>query len=471
MQNLSDLNQVQYLAKAKASKYLDAYIDEFIEAFIPSIDKAEIGVLIGNSFKGTVGLKIANRLKKLSFTVSTYYVFNEETDDASFIKVPNSAWLSIENIKGIKETVLIDAINFSDNTLNNDYATNIYRAINSLNAKIYAIDYPSGFPTEGAIKSELEAIKCITSFTCFAPKINFFFPESAFFINDFQVLLPNHKLSLQNNWQLSSENLISRILKPRSKFSHKGSYGHTLIIGGSTYTMGAALLSCSGSLYSGAGLTTACIPESGLTALNTALPEVMYLSRSDLGKDLSKYSAIAFGCGIGVSDEVVSWLNFAIEQPLIIDADGINVLSAHKSFLNKLKPGSIITPHIKEFDRLFGEHNNWWERIETATKKAKELQVFIVLKNQYSFIITPSDVVYINQSGNPAMSSGGMGDVLTGIITGLLAQGYSAEEACIIGCFIHGKAADELSKTQNNVIASAVAKEIPKVIKNLMKGN
>lgn len=471
MQNLSDLNQVQYLAKAKANKNLEAYIDEFIEAFIPTIDKAEIGILIGNSFKGTVGLKIANRLKKLRFNVRVYYVFNEETDDTSFIKVPKYAWLSIENIKGIKETVLIDAINFSDNTLNNNYATNVYRAINSLNAKIYAIDYPSGFPTEGAITYELEAIKCITAFACFAPKINFFFPESALFINDFKVILPNHKLILQNNWQISSENLISRLLKPRYKFSHKGNYGHTLIIGGSTYTMGAALLSCLGSLYSGAGLTTACIPESGLTSLNTALPEVMFLSRIDLGKDLSKYSAIAFGCGIGVSDEVISWLNFAIDQPLIIDADGINVLSAHKSFLNKLKPGSILTPHLKEFDRLFGDHNNWWERVETAAKKAKELHIFIVLKNQYSFIITPSGDIYINQSGSPAMSSGGMGDVLTGIITGLLAQGYSRDEACIIGCFIHGKGADELSKTQNNVIASAVAKEIPKVIKNLMKGN
>ena len=155
-------------------------------------------------------------------------------------------------------------------------------------------------------------------------------------------------------------------------------------------------------------------------------------------------------------------------MPLLIDADALTILSNREDLFDKIPAGSILTPHLKEFDRLFGTHKNWWERVETASTKAKELQVIIVLKNQYTFICVPSGEVYINPTGNPSMASGGMENVLTGIITALLAQNYTAEQSAILGVYLHGKAGDDLAKNSFVVTASALATQISKTMKKLL---
>jgi hydroxyethylthiazole kinase-like uncharacterized protein yjeF len=158
------------------------------------------------------------------------------------------------------------------------------------------------------------------------------------------------------------------------------------------------------------------------------------------------------------------------KKPMVIDADALNLLAIYKELWAGIPVNSILTPHMKEFDRLFGDHANWWQRIQTGIEKARELKLYILLKNDYTIIITPGGNVYFNTTGNPAMATGGMGDVLTGIIASLLAQKYSSEEACIIGAYVHGKAGDELALPNrlNVVMPGQLAARLPITTAKLM---
>ena len=296
-------------------------------------------------------------------------------------------------------------------------------------------------------------------------------------INDF---LPDRsapqELSVAQGIDLEAESMLIGLaelkacLKPRKLFSHKGTYGHALIIAGAPATMGAAILSAMACLHGGAGLTTLCIPESGLQALNTALPEVMYVARETLlGQSaLETYSAIAIGPGLrqgtGFSDADFKLMRLVLQcgRPVVADADALNLFAEQKQYLSLLPENSILTPHVKEFDRLFGEHESWWARVQTARQYAKTQKVIVLLKNQYTFIADQEGKVFINTTGNPAMAQGGMGDVLTGLITAFVAQGYPSKEAAILACGLHGMAGDDLAHESFNVTASAVAMQVPR---------
>jgi hydroxyethylthiazole kinase-like uncharacterized protein yjeF len=312
------------------------------------------------------------------------------------------------------------------------------------------------------------------------PKINFLLPESGSYIDCWEAvnigLDDNFIASLNSPYQLVQEKDIKAMLKPRPRFSHKGTYGHALLIAGQEKTMGAALLSSSACVYAGAGLTTACIPQSGLTALNSYQAEVMAIVRQK-GEmpemELDKFSVIAIGPGLGKDDDALTLLTEVIahyDKPLLIDADALNLLSENPTLLRKLPAGSILTPHMKEFDRLFGAHANWWQRLQTMRQKARELNICIVLKNAYTIIGTPDGMLYFNPTSNAAMAVGGMGDVLTGIITALLAQKYTPREACILGCYLHGKAGDELALPNrlHVVLPGQVAAHIPATVARLL---
>jgi ADP-dependent NAD(P)H-hydrate dehydratase len=266
---------------------------------------------------------------------------------------------------------------------------------------------------------------------------------------------------------------VRKILKPRKSFTHKGTYGHVLVVAGQAQTMGAALLCSTACLYAGAGLTTAAIPSAGLYALNTTLPEVMYLDREDLLKspNLDKYNTIAVGPGLGTDEESINLVIkiLSLDRSAVLDADALNILAKHPDLLMLLPQGTILTPHVKEFDHLFGEHKTWFHRIQTAREKAKQLGIVIILKNQYTFIIDDQSHVYINSTGNPAMAQGGMGDILTGIVAACLAEGYHETEAAILACHIHGRSGDELAAQRFVVTASQVAKHLPFVFREMLK--
>jgi NAD(P)H-hydrate epimerase len=282
---------------------------------------------------------------------------------------------------------------------------------------------------------------------------------------------------MESSYGLISESDIHEILVPRTPFSHKGTYGHALIIAGNEETMGAALLSAGSCLFSGAGLTTGCIPSGGLGALNSLYPEVMAFLRdkhSISTLQWEKYQSIAIGPGLGVSSESKNILETTLKgskTPLVIDADAINLISENYELMGQVPEGSMFTPHVKEFDRLFGHHANWWARLQTGMEYSKQLRCVIILKNRYTIIFTTKGECIFNPTGSPAMATGGMGDVLTGILASFLAQGYSSEEAAILATYIHGKAGEELVKEKGYSVipAGILIKKLPKVVGSFSK--
>jgi NAD(P)H-hydrate epimerase len=470
----------------RASK---AFVSWFVNCY-PDKNQS-ISIYCGTGNNGGDGLAIARLLKNhqyknINVNIARY------TDKTSADFNGNLRWLGntgipITTIKPEEDLteeysdIIIDALLGSG--LNKPLAGNykkLVEYINSLQKTVVAVDVPTGFFTEGEVNMEATAIKANLVITFQQPKINFLLPESATVIKCWEAV--NIGLdeafirSLNSPYQLVEESDIRKLLKPRHRFSNKGTYGHALLIAGQSKTMGAALLTASACAYTGAGLTTACVPESGLTALNTYLPELMAIIRK--GNELpeikwGQYNAIGIGPGLGKDDQALALLTSLLtnyQSPIVVDADGLNLLAEDPSLLKKLPKGSILTPHMKEFDRLFGEHANWWQRIQTAIKKAQEYDICILLKNDYTITATPEGKIYFNSTSNPAMAIGGMGDVLTGIITSLLAQKYTSEDACLIGAFIHGKAGDELALPSklNVILPGKLTEHLPVTMAKLM---
>lgn len=496
MQKLLTAAQMQnvdaYTIKQKNINSIDLMeqaASAFVNAFEAECKELNTCIVIfcGPGNNGGDGLAIARLLAAKNYKNLLVYLIGfgskQSNDNAANLKhldnmdFPVEVINDVNEIQIIKPDLIIDAILGSglNKPITGKYAV-LAKLINDFDVKVIAVDVPTGFNSEGEIPLNYNGVKADLVICFQLPKINFFFPESTVALKRFKVVeigLDKDFINLQStDFKLVEHFDAAKSIKPRANFTHKGTYGHALIIAGNTNTMGAALLSTSACLHSGAGLTTVCLPQSGLTALNMMLPEAMALPRekSFEAKNFDKYSALAIGPGLGTEIEQMALLEIAIDanKPLIIDADALNLLSNRKDLLNKLRANTILTPHIKEFDRLFGEHKNWWQRVETAKTKAKELALIIILKNQYTFICMPTGEVYINQTGNPAMASGGMGDVLTGLLVSLLAQGYEAKEAAILGVYLHGKAGDDLAENRYCITASQIALQLPKTTKTVM---
>lgn len=461
-------------------------MEQAAKAFVKVLKKRysnkalSISILCGQGNNGGDGLAIARLLHNDKYENISVYLINfstKQSDDytenlerLAKTKIRQISITEPSQFKSIKSDLIIDAILGSGlNKPLRDKYVDLANKVNNLCKSIIAVDVPTGFPCEGIIDKNYKGIKAGLVICFQRPKLNFFFPESVIALDQFKVVnigLDEGFIEKQSSdWKLTTKLAIT----PRKKFTHKGTYGHALIVAGNTTTMGAALLAARACLHAGAGLTTLCLPQSGLIALNTALPEVMALPRSEhlVSEAFAKFTAIAIGPGLGLEEENELLLAnlIMLKKPLVIDADAFTILAKRKDLFDKLTSQTILTPHLKEFDRLFGEHQTWWERVETARKQAKKRNLIIILKNQYTFVCLPNGEVHINQSGNPSMASGGMGDVLTGIIVGFLAQSYALADAAKLAVYVHGKAGDELAKKRFTVSASQVAKQISKTLK------
>lgn len=333
-------------------------------------------------------------------------------------------------------------------------AARLVEHINQSGCEIISIDIPSGLSTDHSSKSH-PAIKAThtLSFQCY--KLAFLVAENADFLGEIHLLdiglHSGYFQSLQCNYELIDREMVQSIKKPRSRFAHKGNFGHALLVAGSYGKMGAAVLAAKACLRSGAGLLSCHIPKRGYDILQISVPEAMLMTDfnssfiTKIETDLLQFDAIGIGPGIGTASETKIFLQEIFENyrnPVVLDADALNIIAAQKDFLSLIPSGSILTPHPKEFERLFGESENDFERIELALKKAKELNVIIVLKGHHSFIATADGKGFFNSTGNAGMATAGSGDVLTGIITGLLAQGYNSIDAAILGVYLHGLAGD-----------------------------
>jgi ADP-dependent NAD(P)H-hydrate dehydratase / NAD(P)H-hydrate epimerase len=374
------------------------------------------------------------------------------------------------------ETILIDGIFGSGLTRKPDgLAKETINHINNSKATIISIDIPSGlFGEDNSTNDSESIIKATYTLTLQFPKLSFFLPENEDYIGKWFILpIGLHPEIIKNTktpFMFVQHDFIKENLKIRKKFSHKGTFGHVLLISGSYGKMGAAILAAKASLRTGSGLVTVHIPKLGYKIMQTALPEAMVsIDESDLifsGLNNSlDYSSIGIGPGIGTKPNTVKGFTSLLNNyrnPLVIDADALNILSEHNELIRLIPENSILTPHPKEFERLVGKWKNDYERLQVQIEFAVKNKIVVVLKGAHTSIACPNGDCYFNCTGNPGMATAGCGDVLTGIILSLLGQGYEPKFAAIIGVYLHGLAADiAVEKTsQEALIASDIIENL-----------
>ncbi|WP_027421377.1 bifunctional ADP-dependent NAD(P)H-hydrate dehydratase/NAD(P)H-hydrate epimerase [Crocinitomix catalasitica] len=365
--------------------------------------------------------------------------------------------------------VIIDAIFGSGlNKPIRGLAATIIETINNSGKTIYSIDVPSGVLCDEISTGE-HIIKSshVTSFQ--RPKRSFFFPENAPYIKTWEVVdigLIESFIQSQNSTAYILDQHILTYVQSRPRQSHKGTYGHALLMAGAYGKMGAAVLSAKACLRSGVGLLTTFNPKCGYNIMQISVPESMCITDENEAylsslPEIENYSAVGIGPGIGQEESTQKLFKKLLKkskQPIVIDADAINIMATNNDLIPLLPHNTILTPHIKEFDRLVGNSIDSIERHKKQQEFSIKNKCIVVLKDANTCISSPTGDLYYNTSGNQGMATGGSGDVLTGIITGLLAQHYAPLHAALIGVYFHGKAGDSAVKTKgyNALIASDI---------------
>ncbi len=356
------------------------------------------------------------------------------------------------------EDIVIDAIfGIGLNRCPDGWVKKLIQHLNSSRAFKLAIDIPSGLFANKPLEDAEAVLMANHTLTFQAPKLAFFLPETGRFVPYYEVLdigLDQEFLQTEVPMaQLIRKWEARQFYKQRNKYDHKGNYGHSLIVAGSYGKTGAAVLSAKAALRTGAGLVTVFVPKCGYTILQTTLPEAMTITDtendfiSSIKPDFEP-SAIGLGMGIGTKAETTSALKelFSdIRSPLVLDADGLNCISENKELLELLPELSILTPHPGELERLIGAWKNDYDKLEKAKKFSKEHNIILVIKGAHTITIF-DDKVYINTTGNPGMATAGSGDVLSGVITALLSQGYDPLLAAVFGVYLHGSSGNIASQ-------------------------
>ncbi|HOY31740.1 MAG TPA: NAD(P)H-hydrate dehydratase [Bacteroidales bacterium] len=424
-------------------------------------------IFCGTGNNGGDGLVIARLLSAKNINVQTYIVRFSENCSADFcinydrlVQIKNiqiSDITSASEMPPIKQDdVVVDAIFGSglSKPVRTGIAAEVIGTINKSAASVVAIDIPSGLFGEDNSANDGKIIQAQHTMTFQFPKLSFFYAGNEKYVGNWHVLpIGLHpefiEKAMVRNYLVEKED-VRAMIRPRKKFSHKGNFGHALLVCGSYGKMGAAVLAARSCIKSGAGLVTSHIPVCGYDIMQSTAPEIM--CSIDNGEriitdtiDLKPYNAVGVGPGIGQDEKTQKAIKLLIQNcncPVVFDADAINILSENQTWLAFVPENSIFTPHPKEFERLAGKSINESQRQALQTDFSKKYGVFVVLKGAYTCISTPSGDCYFNTTGNPGMATAGSGDVLTGIITGLLAQGYSPFAASILGVYVHGFSGD-----------------------------
>ena len=443
-------------------------------------------IFCGPGNNGGDGLAIARMLLNAGFETKVFIVRESDKYSADFLenekRLSNYHPLAIQNIKSEKD---FPVIGYDDCVIDALFGTGLSKpltgifsklieSINSSDAEIISIDLPSGLYADQH-SDGVAIIHANHTLSFQLPKLAFMFAENEKYVGDFHLLeigLDREfiaEIPAANNYL--SKYFLQTLLKPRKKFSHKGNYGHALLVAGSKGKMGAALLAAKGCLRTGVGLLTMHVPETGIDIMQISCPEAMVA----IGEmDFNKYAAIGIGPGIGIeagAKEILKkYFHFA-KAPMVLDADALNIISEERELLKLIPANSILTPHPKEFERLAGKTENDFERHELQLFFSKNHKVYVVLKGAHTCITTPDGISYFNSTGNPGMAKCGSGDVLTGIITSLLAQGYSSLESALLGVYLHGLAGDIAAdkKGMDGMITRDVVNGVGEAWKNLRK--
>jgi ADP-dependent NAD(P)H-hydrate dehydratase / NAD(P)H-hydrate epimerase len=423
-------------------------------------------ILCGKGNNGGDGLSIAYHLAGMGKKVKIGILSQPETGSPDFesnlkrIKnEPNLSWYALnqESLDQHLEAneLLVDALLGSGtNRTTSGALAQLIQTINQNPNTVISIDLPSGLSADQWLNNTIyNTIKADITLSLQVPKTSFFYPETGQFTGECIVvdigLLPSFLPLVDSKTYHVVAQKLSKHLKTREKFAHKGNFGHALLMAGSAGKIGAALLSGQAALRSGVGLLTLAIPNGNAHLVHQSIPEAMVL---ECGPShlchlplLDPYAAIGLGPGIGLEKEtqlLIYELLKARPERLVVDADALTILAHNKDWISHLPPKTIITPHPKEFDRLFGNFSSNFERIEKQRHIAREFNLVLVLKGAHTSIALPSGELYFNTSGNPGMATGGSGDCLTGLLTALLAQHYEPEVAAVLGVYLHGLASD-----------------------------
>lgn len=421
----------------------------------------EFLIFCGNGNNGGDGFAMARMLYEKGFDVTVF------TDDQKKDYSPDATinFNKIKQISAIKIKCFSDfSIIKNDNFciidavfgygLNRELSGNIKGLIDQLNQieipKV-AIDIPSGLFADQLIAADSTVFNADFTLTFQFYKRSFLHAESGKFCGKIVVLDigvdEGFVENTETDYFVIDDDVVKEIYKPRESFSNKGSFGKSILVGGSDGKIGAVVMSTLSALRTGSGLTLTIAPECGNFVLQSRVPEAMFIGSG--AKYLEKIEVVekavyGIGPGLGKEKQTQNGLFDFLKnykKPIVLDADALNIL-AENNKTNMIPKHSIITPHPLEFERLFGKTIHSFERIELARLKAAELQIFIVLKDHHTAVITPQKKVFYNITGNSGMAKGGSGDVLTGILTSLISQKYDIEKACIFGVWLHGKAGD-----------------------------
>ena len=449
----------------------------------------KFSIICGTGNNGADGILLSCKLMLRNYKIMTYYInevgsteFYHQFNYAKKIEL-NLEKIDFDNLKLIEFSgVIIDCI-FGvglNREIKGKYLK-LINFVNSLKKKIISIDTPSGISADTYFSSNHIIPDKVLTFH--VPKLTFFFSEYLDKIKNVEILdigLDNSEYKrMAGIGELIDINTIAKIYRPRKKITHKGDFGHALLFAGSEGKYGASIL-CGKSLFrSGAGLLTFLCDEKTKEFIYKSLPEAMtsdIITKDNfsISSEIKKYKVIGIGPGLGTSKRVIKNFKLIIDEvnyPIVVDADGLNILSKDKNLFEKLPKESILTPHIGEFKRFAGNFENSNEKIMLQRRISKKYGLNIVLKGPYTTMTDSKGELYINTSGNSGLATAGSGDVLTGIIAGLLAQNYTPVNAMISGVFLHGLSADIAVKKShvNSLIASDITENLSSAFKALEK--
>ncbi len=426
-----------------------------------------IKVFCGTGNNGGDGLAIARMLLTDGYKVQVYCIHTGAQKSGDFLinekrlaAIPEKIIQEMHEDKSLPDIsendIIIDAL-FGTGLSRpvEGFAAIVIRHINAANATVISIDMPSGlFCDQCSVAQDAVIIKANHTLSFERYKLAFLFAENHEYIGSLSILpiglQPQFLVQEPAAFYLLEKKDIQSLIKIRDPFSHKGKFGHALLLAGSKGKMGAAVLAAKACLRAGAGLLSVHVPACGQDILQISIPEAMV----DLDEEensitaipnMSGFNAVGVGPGIGKSPKTQTAVKQLLKQstsPLVLDADALNILSEHKDWLDLLPQNSILTPHPKEFERLAGISTNAFDRNKRQVEFSKKHHVFVVLKGRFTCISSPDGNCYFNPTGNPGMAKGGSGDTLTGILLSLLAQQYTPLQACMLGVYLHGLAGD-----------------------------
>jgi NAD(P)H-hydrate epimerase len=462
------------------------FVTWFAEKFESS---KKIGIVCGTGNNGGDGLAIARVLFDRNYVVKVWVVRGAMPESEDFKTNLKRLQSNVKTWDIISEAdpglftgcdILIDGIVGSGLSRPTEgIYEQVISCLNNADATRLAIDIPSGLMADS--RSSGAIVKAHYTLSFHLPKLAFFLPENYKYVGQWHlVAIGLNKEFIANettSYYLLEKKDIVKLKKTRSKFSHKGNYGRALLIAGSYGKVGAVVLAAKAAMRAGTGLVTVHVPQCGYSILQTAAPEAM-VSVDSHEKIITKavnvdsYDAVGVGPGMGTDPETVKAVAELLANsriPLVIDADGLNILAANRELLHLIPVNSILTPHPKEFERLAGGWKNDFERLEKLSAFSKQINVIVILKGAFTTIALPNGNVFFNSTGNPGMATGGSGDVLTGILTGLLAQQYTAIEAAQLGVYLHGQSGDLAvrEKGMESLIASDIIDFLPKAFESL----